>query len=152
VSFTRVTSCRKSSSVYDRASAAYLPRLVMFYPLERVYVELLHGREGREDNCPSRQVPPSQGPGYRIARLSSCRMWNARGRCLGLNKNIPLTHIICLQFRVEAFDLFNTPQFDQPGSATFEAAGRPQIGLLGAGFREPCNGARQIQFGLKLIL
>ena len=30
---------------------------------------------------------------------------------------------MCLQFRVEAFNLFNTPQFDQPGSAISETAG-----------------------------
>ena len=71
---------------------------------------------------------------------------------LGLNKRIRLTEKLYLQFRAEAFNLFNTPQFDQPGGGTFETAGRPQIGLPGATvISRTIHDARQIQFGMKLV-
>ena len=71
---------------------------------------------------------------------------------LGLNKRIRLTEKLHLQFRAEAFNLFNTPQFDRPGGGTFETAGRPQIGLPGATvISRTIHDARQIQFGMKLV-
>ena len=47
-----------------------------------------------------------------------------------------------LQFRADAFNLFNTPQFGRPNGAF----GNVQFGVIGS----QANSPRQIQFGLKL--
>ncbi len=71
---------------------------------------------------------------------------------LGLNKRIRLTEKLRLQLRPEFFNLFNTPQFDQPGGGTFETAGRPLIvSPRAAEIARTIHDARQIQFGLKLV-
>ncbi|MEK7408823.1 MAG: TonB-dependent receptor [Acidobacteriota bacterium] len=71
---------------------------------------------------------------------------------LGLNKAIHLTEKVRLQFRSEFFNLFNTPQFDQPGGGTFDLAGRPLLSSANpAEIARTVHDARQIQFGLKLV-
>jgi len=47
-----------------------------------------------------------------------------------------------LQFRAEFFNIFNTPQFDQPDSSF----GDPGFGRIS----DTINSSRQIQFALKL--
>jgi hypothetical protein len=81
----------KSSSVYDRASAAYLPRLVIYYPLERVYVDLPHSgdEKDREDNSPeppSASQPGSWIPNWEIILLSDveCIETMFAGKCCAL--------------------------------------------------------------------
>ncbi|MGH9455235.1 MAG: hypothetical protein ACRD2O_14840, partial [Terriglobia bacterium] len=58
-------------------------------------------------------------------------------------KNIRIGESVSLQFRAEVFNLFNTPQFAQPG--TFVDA--PNFGQITATVNNP----RLIQFALKLI-
>lgn len=58
-------------------------------------------------------------------------------------KNIAIREQIRLQFRAEAFNLMNTPQFGQPGTAL----GTGQFGVI----TSQANSPRQIQLGLKLI-
>jgi Carboxypeptidase regulatory-like domain/TonB-dependent Receptor Plug Domain len=58
-------------------------------------------------------------------------------------KDIPLRESLSLQFRAEVFNLFNTPQFAQPG--TFVDA--PNFGQI----TSTVNNPRLIQFALKLI-
>jgi hypothetical protein len=66
-------------------------------------------------------------------------------------KNIPLGEHRSLQFRTEAFNIFNHPIFAQPGQVAFGAsggdeAGTPQFGKISA----TAIDSREIQFGLKL--
>jgi hypothetical protein len=71
---------------------------------------------------------------------------------IGLSKQIPLSERIHLQFRAETFNVSNTPQFDQPGGGTFEAAGRPLISSPSAtAIARTIHDSRQIQLGLKLV-
>jgi hypothetical protein len=69
-------------------------------------------------------------------------------------KYIPIHERVNLQFRAEAFNLFNTPTFSQPGATvSFDANGVGQLGN-GAGAissTTPASTPRQIQFALKLI-
>jgi hypothetical protein len=60
----------------------------------------------------------------------------------GLFKNIPVTERLSLQFRTEAFNLFNRPNFDAPVS-TLSSPGFGQI--------QTAEPAREFQFALKLI-
>lgn len=59
------------------------------------------------------------------------------------NFKLPINDASRLEFRAEAFNAFNTPQFGIPG-ATLQT---PQFGVIG-GTASP---ARQLQFGLKLL-
>ncbi len=58
-------------------------------------------------------------------------------------KGIPLRESLRLQFRAEAFNLLNTPQFGTPGTAF----GNPQFGVIAS----QANLPRQVQLGLKVI-
>jgi hypothetical protein len=65
-------------------------------------------------------------------------------------KNTELHDRICLQFRAEVFDLFNHPNFGNPGNV----AGTPNFGRV-TSTRFPTGelgSSRQVQFGIKLIL
>jgi hypothetical protein len=69
-----------------------------------------------------------------------------------LNKNIPVTETMRFQFRSEFFNLFNTPNFFLPPTAstrlfTANGARNPNAGLIDDVRTSP----RQIQFGLKFI-
>ena len=57
--------------------------------------------------------------------------------------HIPLSEISRLEFRAEAFNLFNTPQLGQPGVSL----GNPSFGVIGGTSRAN----RQLQLGLKFI-
>ncbi len=71
---------------------------------------------------------------------------------LGFNKVLRLSEKFRLQFRSEFFNIFNTPQFDQPGGGTVETAGRPLVTRPNAAaIARTVNDNRNIQFGLKLI-
>jgi hypothetical protein len=58
-------------------------------------------------------------------------------------KDFLLTERARLQFRAEAFNIFNTPQFGRPGTVF----GNPQFGVINS----QANSPRQIQLGLKII-
>jgi hypothetical protein len=70
---------------------------------------------------------------------------------LSLGKNWNFTERTRLQFRVEAFNAFNTPQFGQPEGISFASNDSiipdgPRVGEI-RGLRQPM---RILQFGLKL--
>ncbi len=77
----------------------------------------------------SRTLPDVRGPGVRNLDFS-------------LFKNFELHERLSLQVRAEAFGATNTPTFNDPNQ-NFNAVAFGQI--TGAG------GARQVQFGLKLL-
>lgn len=60
-----------------------------------------------------------------------------------LVKNIPLAEAFRLQFRVESFNITNTPVFGLPNSTV----GNPGFGVIGSQSNQP----RNLQLGLKLI-
>ena len=64
---------------------------------------------------------------------------------LGLQRNfrLPINETSRLEFRAEAFNLFNTPQFGQPGATL----GNANFGLI----TETARPNRQLQFGLKIL-
>lgn len=68
------------------------------------------------------------GPSYKVVNLA-------------LNKNFRLAESTNLQFRAEAFNAFNHPNFGTPGN-NVQSASFGQISDSGPG--------REIQFGLKL--
>jgi hypothetical protein len=76
----------------------------------------------------SRGLPDVRGPGRRNYDLA-------------LNKATPVTERVNVVFRVEAFNLTNTPYFNPPGTTL--AAG-------GFGVISTAIGERQIQFSLKI--
>jgi hypothetical protein len=52
-----------------------------------------------------------------------------------------------LEFRAEAFNLTNTPNFSQPGTLTYTSTSFAQI----TGTRDAPTDARELQFALKYI-
>ncbi len=64
---------------------------------------------------------------------------------LGLQRNfrLPINEASRLEFRAEAFNLFNTPQFGQPGATL----GNQNFGII----TETARPNRQLQFGLKIL-
>jgi hypothetical protein len=64
---------------------------------------------------------------------------------LALHRNfrLPINEASQVQFRCEAFNAFNRPHFDLPGSAI----GTPNAGTIGASSLPN----RQLQLGLKLV-
>ena len=62
-------------------------------------------------------------------------------------KNFALTEDIRLQFRAEAFNTFNTPQFAQPGQLNFTTANFSKITAT----RNPSESSRRLQLALKLF-
>ncbi|MBI2819307.1 MAG: TonB-dependent receptor [Acidobacteria bacterium] len=67
----------------------------------------------------------------------------------GLNKNIPLTEAMRLQFRAEFFNLLNHANFSNPSSSLYNGSGVPSgnAGVIDSTTTKP----REIQFGLKLL-
>lgn len=66
-----------------------------------------------------------------------------KGLDFSLIKNIPLTESLRLQFRMEAFNLTNTPVFGLPNTTV----GNPGFGVIGGQANQP----RNLQLALKLI-
>ena len=62
-------------------------------------------------------------------------------------KNFSFTESIRLQFRAEAFNTFNTPQFAQPGQLNFTTANFSKITAT----RNPSEDFRRLQLALKLF-
>jgi hypothetical protein len=72
---------------------------------------------------------------------------------VSLIKNTKLTERINLQFRAEAYNLFNRIQFDNPGTASDTLASPGTFGQSLSTLTQPdgTTSARQIQLALKLI-
>ena len=68
--------------------------------------------------------------------------WNT-----ALLKDTKLTETKTLQFRAEAFNLFNHAQFSGGGSSNFGTVGAPGFGLISATYQQP----RVLQVALKLL-
>jgi hypothetical protein len=66
---------------------------------------------------------------------------------LGINKNFHLPGTNVLQFRAEAFNITNTPNFGQPGNLTPTNAAFAQITTT----RDSPSDAREFQFALKFL-
>jgi hypothetical protein len=86
--------------------------------------------------------PPAFTFGNLARTLSILRSAPLRQFDLSLHKKIGITEKLALQFRAEAFNLANSPQFAPPNS-TF---GSPQFGVVSAQSNLP----RIVQFALKL--
>ncbi len=76
--------------------------------------------------------------GRNILRQPAMKTWD-----IGLFKNFPVREGQRVQFRFEAFNLFNTPQFRAPGATL----GTPTFGQINATWLDN----RQLQFGLKYL-
>jgi len=75
--------------------------------------------------------------------LPDVRTPGAKNLNFSLFKSFAVVERFSLQFRAEAFNLFNTPQFGRPNSNMNNA----QFGVISATANDP----RQLQFGLKLL-
>jgi hypothetical protein len=67
---------------------------------------------------------------------------------LAMLKNISLTEKLNLQFRAEAYNLFNRANFGEPAATIFDSSG--PVGSAGVITRTKTT-SRQLQFGLKLL-
>jgi hypothetical protein len=110
-------SAKLPGSVHDRLNR-YLDTTVFTQPAPFSF-----GNVGRT-------LPDVRGPGLSNLDFS-------------LFKNFALIERVSLQFRAEAFNLTNTPNFSDPNQ-NFNAVAFGQITAT-------TNGARQVQFGLKLL-
>jgi hypothetical protein len=68
-------------------------------------------------------------------------------------KNTRITEKLTAQFRVEAFNIFNHPDFDLPNPSLFTlgAAGNAIPNPLAGQITGTVNAPRQLQFALKLL-
>ena len=71
---------------------------------------------------------------------------------LSILKNISISERLHLQFRAEAFNLFNRPEFGRPSAAVFAGAAATESALVTAGqITSTVGTSRQFQFAIKLI-
>jgi len=94
-------------------------------------------------------------PGQSFAReYGSARRGSLRGPAIynvdaSLFKNLNLTEHLKMQFRVEAFNLFNTPEFAIPYAAV-DQAGSPGNPSLSGSISSTAHASRELQLALKL--
>ncbi len=98
---------------------------------------------------------PPLAPGQSFAReYGNARRGSLRGPAIyhvdaSLFKNLSLSEHLRMQFRVEAFNLFNTPQFALPYAAV-DQAGAPGTPSLSGSITSTSHASRELQFALKL--
>jgi len=110
---------------------------------------------------PAAFIVPPRAPGQSFAKeYGDARRGSLRGPAIynvdtSLFKNFNFTENWKLQFRVEAFNLFNTPEFslpyqatDQPGSAASSPAGF--VPSLSGSITSTVHASRELQLALKL--
>ena len=98
---------------------------------------------------------PALAPGQSFAReYGNARRGSLRGPAIynvdaSLFKNLNLTEHVKMQFRVEAFNLFNTPEFALPYAAV-DQAGSPGTPSLSGSITSTGHASRELQLALKL--
>jgi len=98
---------------------------------------------------------PPLAPGQSFARdYGNARRGSLRGPAIynvdaSLFKNLNLTERLKMQFRAEAFNLFNTPEFALPYAAV-DQAGSPGTPSLSGSITSTVHASRELQLALKL--
>jgi Carboxypeptidase regulatory-like domain len=98
---------------------------------------------------------PALAPGQTFAHLfGDARRGSLRGPAVynidaSVFKNFPLRESWNLEFRAEAFNLFNTPEFSLPNGSTDQIGSPGSPGLAGS-ITSTVHDSRQLQFALKL--
>lgn len=98
---------------------------------------------------------PALASGQTFAReYGNARRGSLRGPAIynvdaSLFKNLNLTEHVKMQFRVEAFNLFNTPEFALPYAAV-DQAGSPGTPSLSGSITSTVHASRELQLALKL--
>lgn len=98
---------------------------------------------------------PTLAPGQSFARdYGNARRGSLRGPAIynvdaSLFKNLNLSERLKMQFRVEAFNLFNTSEFALPYAAV-DQAGSPGTPSLSGSITSTAHASRELQFALKL--
>ncbi len=98
---------------------------------------------------------PSLAPGQSFARdYGDARRGSLRGPAIynvdaSLFKNLNLTEHVRMQFRAEAFNLFNTPEFALPYAAV-DQPGSPGTPSLSGSITSTVHASRELQLALKL--
>ena len=97
---------------------------------------------------------PSLAPGQLFAReYGNARRGSLRGPAIynvdaSLFKNLNLTERLKMQSRLEAFNLFNTPEFALPYAAV-DQTGSPGTPSLSGSITSTVHSWRELQFALK---
>lgn len=98
---------------------------------------------------------PALAPAQSFTReYGNARRGSPRGPAIynvdaSLFKNLNLTEHVKMQFRVEAFNLFNTPEFALPDAAV-DQAGSPGTPILSGSITSTGHASRELQLALKL--
>lgn len=98
---------------------------------------------------------PTLAPGQSFAReYGNARRGSLRGPAIynvdaSVFKNLNLTEHLKMQFRAEAFNLFNTAEFALPYAAV-DQAGSPGTPSLSGSITSTVHASRELQFALKL--
>jgi hypothetical protein len=98
------------------------------------------------------QEPADFALGNAPRALSNIRQPGVKNATMSLFKEFPLSKLLegsRLEFRVEAFNAFNHPQFCGPDTSVRFVDGAIEQGTFGV-ISSTCNSAREVQLGLKL--
>ncbi len=94
----------------------------------------------------------SEPLGFEAGSRNNLRGPNYSNVDLALDKHFPIREKYIVEFRAEAYNVFNHPSFALPPGSIADISNPPKFGVLTAATAEPGNntGARIMQFALRL--
>ena len=118
----------------------------------KTHVDPASGRLQLFENPAATVAAFSEPLGFEAGSRNNLRGPHYSNADLALDKHFPIHEKYIIEFRAEAFNVFNHPSFALPGAGVADISNPPQFGVLSAETAEPGNntGNRIMQFALRL--